>query len=92
MRARISRNVFQTRLRATFSDHRAIRSALGDAIPGFADPLNNWLARLKLLYGVPFNYLVPDEGMLPPESIRFFIWTSTGSTPCSTALSASAAI
>jgi hypothetical protein len=31
-----------------------------------------WLARLKLLYGVPFNYLVPSEAMLPPESIRFF--------------------
>jgi hypothetical protein len=31
-----------------------------------------WLARLVLLYGVPFNYLIPDEGMLPKESIRFF--------------------
>ncbi|MEE1888643.1 hypothetical protein [Pseudomonas carassii] len=31
-----------------------------------------WLARLKLLDGVPFNYLVADERMLPPESIRFF--------------------
>ena len=40
--------------------------------PGIPDSLNNWLARLKLLYGVPFNYLVPDEGMVPPESIRFF--------------------
>ena len=28
--------------------------------------------RLSLLYGVPFNYLVPDEGLLPKESIRFF--------------------
>jgi hypothetical protein len=25
-----------------------------------------------LLYGVPFQYLVPDERMLPPESILFF--------------------
>jgi len=25
------------------------------------------------LQGVPFNYLVPDERMLPPESIRFFL-------------------
>lgn len=31
-----------------------------------------WLGRLALLHGVPFNYLVPDEQMLPPESIRFF--------------------
>jgi hypothetical protein len=31
-----------------------------------------WLARLRLLEGVPFAYLVPDERLLPPESIRFF--------------------
>lgn len=31
-----------------------------------------WLAKLSLLHGVPFNYLVPDERMLPPESLRFF--------------------
>ena len=31
-----------------------------------------WLASLKLLHGVPFNYMVPDEQMLPQESIRFF--------------------
>jgi hypothetical protein len=31
-----------------------------------------WLARLKILAGVPFAYLVPDEAMLPPESLRFF--------------------
>ncbi|TMV92286.1 hypothetical protein FGG78_07770 [Thioclava sp. BHET1] len=35
-------------------------------------PLEDWLARLRLLKGVPFSYLVPDEAMLPPESIRFF--------------------
>lgn len=31
-----------------------------------------WLARLVLLYGVPLNYLVPEEAMLPKESLRFF--------------------
>ncbi|MBL8329114.1 MAG: hypothetical protein JNJ71_09705 [Rubrivivax sp.] len=34
--------------------------------------LSNWLARLRLLYGVPFHYLVPDARLLPVESIRFF--------------------
>ena len=34
--------------------------------------IGEWLGRLLLLYGVPFNYLVPEEAMLPPESIRFF--------------------
>jgi hypothetical protein len=32
----------------------------------------NWFKRLSLLQGLPFNYLVPDERMLPVESIRFF--------------------
>lgn len=36
------------------------------------DNVLNWLGRLTLLYGMPFNYLVPDEKMLPNESIRFF--------------------
>lgn len=64
------------------------RSALQAAtVPGFANlgavqrtlqstqlppDLANWLNRLMLLHGVPIHYLVPDEGMLPPESIRFF--------------------
>lgn len=34
--------------------------------------LRLWLARLRLLEGVPFGYLVPDAALLPPESIRFF--------------------
>jgi hypothetical protein len=32
----------------------------------------SWLGRLRLLHGVPFTYLVPDDGLLRPESIRFF--------------------
>jgi hypothetical protein len=31
-----------------------------------------WLSQLAVLKGLPFNYLVPDERMLPPESMRFF--------------------
>jgi hypothetical protein len=34
--------------------------------------LTAWIAGLRRLQGVPFKYLVPDERMLPPESIRFF--------------------
>lgn len=30
------------------------------------------LARLRLLEGVPFSYLVPDAELTPPETIRFF--------------------
>lgn len=36
------------------------------------DDISKWLERLNLLYGVPFNYLVSDERMLPVESLRFF--------------------
>ena len=31
----------------------------------------SWLSRLRL-EGVPFSYIVPSEGMLPNDSIRFF--------------------
>jgi hypothetical protein len=34
--------------------------------------LESFLAHLRLLVGVPFEYLVPDERLLPLESIRFF--------------------
>ena len=32
----------------------------------------DFLTRLRLLYGVPFNHLVADSRLLPPESVRFF--------------------
>lgn len=34
--------------------------------------LESFLAHLRLLVGVPFTYLVPDQRLLPDESIRFF--------------------
>jgi len=34
--------------------------------------LESFLAHLRLLVGVPFEYLVPDARLLPEESIRFF--------------------
>ncbi|MGK7880323.1 MAG: hypothetical protein AB4060_09515 [Crocosphaera sp.] len=34
--------------------------------------IKSWFSNLSLLKGIPFNYLVPDEKMLPLESIRFF--------------------
>jgi hypothetical protein len=38
-------------------------------VPG---ELRRFLARLRLLHGVPFSYIVPDAKLLPLESIRFF--------------------
>jgi hypothetical protein len=36
------------------------------------DTITSWFTDLSLFKGVPFNYLVPDERLLPTESIRFF--------------------
>ena len=51
------------------------------SVPSDTDEMLAWLARLRLLQGVPFAYLVNDAELLPPESIRFFYldrnWTDT---------------
>lgn len=47
--------------------------ALADRDGDDLEIISTWLARLFLLQGVPFDYLVPDERMLPSESIRFFL-------------------
>ncbi len=36
------------------------------------DDITDWLAQLYLLDGVPFENLVPNALLLPPESVRFF--------------------
>ena len=43
--------------------------------------ISAWFASLSLLQGVPFNYLVPNEAMLPKESIRFF-WVDAAWVDC----------
>ncbi len=52
----------------------AIRFELPDLKPVEDDinPVVTWLARLRLMQGVPFAYLVPHNEFLPHESIRFF--------------------
>jgi hypothetical protein len=54
------------------SDDKKATIAADLAAAGLPPDLVKWLAKLKLLYGVPFNYLVPDNALLPPETIRFF--------------------
>ena len=39
---------------------------------GMPPYMESFLAHLRLLVGVPFDYLVPDARLLPNESIRFF--------------------
>jgi hypothetical protein len=65
-----SRELRRQTIESTFAEPAAIAGTLGDiAVP---PDIAAWLGRLLTLAGVPFGYLVPDEAMLPPESIRFF--------------------
>lgn len=57
--------------RSVLADPSVLGPFLQDVLAVPAE-IYTWLARLKLLEGVPFRYLVPDDAMLPAESIRFF--------------------
>lgn len=62
----------QSRLRDAHQDDTGYPLAvleIDDELPG---GLRDWLTGLSRLDGVPFRYLVPDERLLPVESIRFF--------------------
>ncbi|MGW9211271.1 hypothetical protein ACWGR4_30360 [Embleya sp. NPDC055664] len=50
----------------------ALRTALADLLALEGAPIVAWLDRLRLLHDVPFADLVPDERMLPAESLRLF--------------------
>lgn len=67
-----SQIVFQV-LKESVTQIVVSKSDVGDAgdriIPG---DLRQWLARLRLLEGLPFCYLAADSLLLPLESIRFF--------------------
>ncbi|MFZ1084369.1 MAG: IPT/TIG domain-containing protein [Terracidiphilus sp.] len=47
-------------------------AAVSTSLSEIIESVTAWLARLSLLYPVPFSHLVPDPRMLPVESIRFF--------------------
>jgi hypothetical protein len=49
-----------------------IGALLAQAMQDDLKPIALWLARLTLLYAVPFDHLVPNLDLLPAESIRFF--------------------
>lgn len=68
----ISRHKIQQELHSLQKDPKTLAATIDDMGAELPDNLKGWLNRLLILKGVPFNYLVPDEGMLPPESIRFF--------------------
>lgn len=57
-------------MRELLSDPAAIADIHQDIQPGPA--ITEWLGRLELLQGVPFQNLVLASSMLPAESVRFF--------------------
>jgi hypothetical protein len=61
----------QTALRGFLADPRT-RAAIVEAVQADLDPVAQWLATLLLLVPVPFTALVPDDALLPAESLRVF--------------------
>jgi hypothetical protein len=65
---------------AWITGHEALRQRLlNPSQVAFTEPeaemppyMESFLSHLRLLVGVPFEYLIPDPRMLPDESIRFF--------------------
>lgn len=51
--------------------HKPHKSHVGSALI-MPTSIETWFNQLSLLHDVPYNYLVPDDSMLPAESIRFF--------------------
>lgn len=74
---RQNREEFGKEIEQFLKDHR---SSFATPVSGetqleqikIADDLVEWIARLVLLYPVPFHYLVPHQSLLPSESLRFF--------------------
>lgn len=79
MKGIYSRSSIESGLKSAFSNSGELRKSIQDPVP--PQDISDWLGLLDNLHGVPFNYLVPDETMLPPESIRFFYldsnWVAT---------------
>lgn len=71
MKKKISDAEHLSNLKALYESDAA-GQVLQAANPELPPEMAQWLARLCLFYGVPFNHLVADERMLPMESIRFF--------------------
>ena len=66
-------------MRFVFGSEVALQGALAGAtnaprpqMQEASEAVCDWLGRLRVLEGVPFEYIVPDDGLLRPETIRFF--------------------
>lgn len=59
---------------AALRERMVAKEQIDASVPESTMPpyMEMFLAHLRLLIGVPFDYLVPDARLLPNESIRFF--------------------
>ncbi|QJB37996.1 hypothetical protein HF324_09085 [Chitinophaga oryzae] len=57
---------------STFFGRKDVQERLQQLAADISGELSDWLAKVKLLYPVPFRKLIADERMLPNESLRFF--------------------
>jgi hypothetical protein len=59
---------------AALRERMFAKAQIDQSVPEASMPpyMESFLAHLRLLIGVPFDYLVPDARLLPDESIRFF--------------------
>jgi hypothetical protein len=59
---------------AALAERLTAKDQIDASVPesGMPPYMEMFLAHLRLLIGVPFDYLVPDARLLPDESIRFF--------------------
>jgi hypothetical protein len=55
-----------------FPSFNATFAAWAETLPDIPDVVSGFIGQLRLLVGVPFAWLVPNEAMLPTESFRLF--------------------
>lgn len=61
--------------------HLPFQGEANDSNVNLPEAIATWFSDLELLKGIPFNYLVPDARLLPPESLRFF-WVDSYWVDC----------
>jgi hypothetical protein len=72
MKTLVPRSSYLEEIRKLLADSKVMESLLEEQKTRIDNAIVRPLGLWRLLHGVPFNYLIPDERMLPPESIRFF--------------------
>jgi len=63
-----------------FRNYRQVQQEITTP-PPTPEAIADWFYNLEIFRGIPFNYLLPDERLLPAESIRFF-WVDSVWVDC----------